>query len=290
MVPCFNAAVTLPMALGSLLSQTVGGWECVCVDDGSTDQTWTVLTEAARKDRRFVVERFEQNRGRGAARQRALEKATGEFLAFLDADDWMYPERLDKQLKWLAADSRIVAVSGCAAVTAGTDELIGLMRPQTRRSLPIVESFERPVPPPLLFPTSMVRTDLAKQVGFDPAFRRSQDSDFLIRVLLGRHYALGSEVVYAYSQGTAASLDRSLEGYRYRMRSHMRHLRSHPLRVARTLGETGGKYITYRVAGLLGVERKLIERRWSPADVETTTGFERALTVVSQAARQLFGA
>ncbi len=286
MLPCFNSAASLPFALASLTLQTVTDWECICLDDGSSDETWTVLRSAQQRDKRFRIERFTENRGRGAARQRILELAEGEALAFLDSDDWMYPERLEKQLRWLVADRRIAAVSACAAVTNGPDELIGVMRPKTDEPLPYVAAFERPVPPPLLFPTSMIRTELAKQTGFDPEFRRSQDSDFLIRALLGRHYALGSEVLYAYSQGTAASLARSLEGYRYRMRAHVRHWREHPVRVARTLAETATKYVTYQVAGALGMDRKLIERRWSAADDETTRGFAVALQAVGQVAHQ----
>ena len=290
MLPCFNAAETLPLALGSLRAQTVDDWECICLDDGSSDATWSVLESVQRRDPRFRIERFSENRGRGAARQRVLELARGEFLAFLDSDDWMYPARLEREMRWLMADSRIVAVSACAAVTAGAEDLVGVMRPRSERMLPVVEPFTEPVPPPLLFPTSMVRTDVAKATGFDPAFRRSQDSDFLIRALLGRHYALGADVLYAYSQGTAASLERSLEGYQYRMRSHLRHLQDYPVRVTRTLTETGAKYLTYRVAGMFGLDRRLIERRWSAADEETAHGFGIALTSVKHATQQLFDA
>jgi hypothetical protein len=127
----------------------------------------------------------------------------------------------------------------------------------------------------------MIRTELAKQTGFDPAFRRSQDSDFLIRALLGKRYALSDAVLYAYSQGSAASLDRTIDGYRYRMRAHRRHLRNYPVRVARTLAETMLKIATYKAAGMVGLDRRLIERRWSPATSELAGAFDDALATVS---------
>jgi glycosyltransferase involved in cell wall biosynthesis len=287
MMPCFNAADSLAMALGSLAAQTLADWECVALDDGSTDATWSILEDVARRDRRFRIERFPDNRGRGAARQRALELATGKYLAFLDSDDWMYPDRLACEVRWLDVDARIASVCVCAAVTNGPDELVGVMRPRADQPLPVVAAFLEPVPPPLLFPPSMIRTDLAQATGFDPAFRRSQDSDFLIRALLGKHYALAPDVLYAYSQGTAASLSRTLEGYRYRMRGHMRHWRRYPLRVTRTIAETGAKMLTYRVAGAVGADKKLIERRWSAPDAETAAGFATALTIVRAAAATL---
>ena len=291
MMPCFNAEVTLPIALASVAAQTIPDWECVCLDDGSTDGTWNVLSEISRRDARFRVERFSENRGRGAARQRLLEMVTGEYLAFLDSDDWMYPTRLAHEVRWLQADAKIAAVSACAAITLGSEQLVGVQRPHAETSLPIVAAFEEPVPPPLLFPTSMIRTELAQRTGFDRTFKRSQDSDFLVRALLGRHYALGSEVLYAFSQASAASLDKTLDGYYYRMRAHAKHWRAYPLRVSRTLAVTGAKMVLYGATGAFGAHQRLINRRWSEVvDDETRTGFQEALAAVRHASRDLFDA
>lgn len=288
MLPCFNASSTLRMALASVVAQSLDDWECICLDDGSTDETWEILQDASRRDPRFRTEQFIKNQGRGAARQRVLELARGEFLAFLDADDWMYPERLAREVCWLDADIQIVAVSASAAVTDGPERLVGVQRPRGPHALPVVAMFERPVPPPFVFPTSMIRTELARATGFDPKFRRSQDSDFLIRALLGKHYALSPDVLYAYSQASAASLERTLEGYRYRIRSHLRHWREHPLRVTRTISATGMKILAYQAAGALGMENALIERRWGPFDDETLSGFNVALAQVREASSVLF--
>ena len=130
----------------------------------------------------------------------------------------------------------------------------------------------------------------ARATGFDPAFLRSQDSDFLIRAMLGKHYALASDVAYAYSQASAASLSRTLEGYRFRMRGHLRHVREYPLRVTRTLAETGMKMLAYRAAGLVGRDQSLIARRWGPANDAIARDFEAALATVKAARDQLFSA
>ena len=283
MLPCFNSAATLPLALASLAAQTLDDWECVGLDDGSTDATWNVLTVAARRDPRIRIERFATNRGRGAARQRALQLARGKYLAFQDADDWSYPTRFASEVGWLDRDDGIAAVSACAAITDEPDHLVGLMRPGGRTDLPVIEEFDRPRPPPFVFPSSMIRTDLAQATGFDPAFRRSQDSDFLIRALLGRRFALGAEVCYAYSQASAATLERTIEGYKFRVRSHLRHVRDYPVDVALTVARTAIKGAAYRVAGFFGLDRKLIARRWEPADDATRRGFEIALAAVRDA-------
>ena len=287
MLPCFNSADTLPLALASLAAQTLDDWECICLDDGSTDATWAVLSEAARRDARIKLERFSENRGRGAARQRALELARGKYLAFQDSDDWSYPERFAYEVGWLEADPKIAAVSVCAAITDRPDHLVGVMRPGGGAKLPMVTELDRPMPPRFIFPSSMIETALAQRTGFDPAFRRSQDSDFLIRALLGRAYAFGSEIEYAYSQASAATLERTLEGYAFRMRAHLRHAREYPLDVARTIAATAAKMLAYRAAGALGRDRALIERRWQPADPDAQRGFDAAFEVIRRSSNPL---
>lgn len=92
-VPVFNAAAYLRAALDSLLAQSVGEWTAICVDDGSTDGSGAILDEYAVRDARFVVV-HQANRGVSAARNAAIERATGEVLVFLDADDVVAPDWL----------------------------------------------------------------------------------------------------------------------------------------------------------------------------------------------------
>ena len=85
-IPVYNAAPYLCACLDSILGQTLREIEVLCVDDGSTDESAAILTECAAKDERVKV--FSQaNMGQGAARNRALGKATGEYVHFMDADD-----------------------------------------------------------------------------------------------------------------------------------------------------------------------------------------------------------
>ena len=85
-IPVYNVAPYLRECLDSVLTQTFGNWEALCVDDGSTDESGAILDEYTAKDERFKV--FHQaNAGVSAARNAALDRATGEWICFLDADD-----------------------------------------------------------------------------------------------------------------------------------------------------------------------------------------------------------
>ena len=89
-VPVYNVAPYLRECLDSVLAQTYPNWECLCVDDGSTDDSGAILDEYAQKDSRFRVF-HKKNGGVSSARNLALDNATGEWVGFLDGDDVWTP-------------------------------------------------------------------------------------------------------------------------------------------------------------------------------------------------------
>lgn len=275
MIPCFNAERTLGMALASLRAQTYERWEAVVVDDGSTDETSRILSRFT--DPRLRIERFSANRGRGAARQRCLEMAQGDLLAFLDADDWLFPDKLSHQVAAMGEHPEIAALGAACVISDADGNAVG----QTRAGGHALDirRLSRLGPPPIGFPSCMVRMALAKEAGFNPAFRRSQDSDFLIKVMLGRAYGASSAPLYAYSQAEAASLDKTLEGYRYRLRCYRQYTDRYPIRSRAQLVKTLARMGAYKTAGLFSAEQRLIERRWE----KLSPDFERAFTDAKQA-------
>ncbi|WP_413438375.1 glycosyltransferase family 2 protein [Sulfuriferula sp. GW1] len=92
-MPCYNAAPHLPQSVGSVLSQTFTDWELIAIDDGSSDDTLTLLQ--AQKDPRIRVH-TQSNQGVSAARNAGLALARGQYVAFLDADDTWAPTFLAK--------------------------------------------------------------------------------------------------------------------------------------------------------------------------------------------------
>ena len=97
-IPCYNAEKFIVECLDSVIGQTLADIEIICVDDGSTDSTNSILNDYAKKDNRITV--LQQiNSGAGVARNKGLKIAAGEYLAFLDSDDVFEPEMLDKMYK-----------------------------------------------------------------------------------------------------------------------------------------------------------------------------------------------
>ena len=96
-VPCHDHARYLPDAVNSLRAQTMPSWECLVVDDGSTDDTPQVAARLALQDSRVRVLR-QPWRGCAPARNTGLDAACGQYLQFLDADDAILPTKLAAQL------------------------------------------------------------------------------------------------------------------------------------------------------------------------------------------------
>lgn len=95
-MPLYNAAKYLREALESVLGQTYGDFELICVDDCSTDDTRAILEESAKRDERIRLLSNERHAGAAAARNRGLENARGKYLLFLDGDDVFEEEMLEK--------------------------------------------------------------------------------------------------------------------------------------------------------------------------------------------------
>lgn len=100
MMPVFNAERYVGAALDSILDQTYSRWELLVIDDGSTDRSAEIL--ANYRDRRIRAI-HQPNQGEAVARNRALDEAKGELLAFLDADDQFLPQHLERLVQQLQA-------------------------------------------------------------------------------------------------------------------------------------------------------------------------------------------
>lgn len=94
-IPVYNCEEYLDESVNGILNQTFEDIEVICVDDGSTDNSLDKLRTFAKKDERVQVY-HQENQGGGAARNFALTKAIGKYVYFMDADDILYPEALEK--------------------------------------------------------------------------------------------------------------------------------------------------------------------------------------------------
>ena len=96
--PNYNCVRFIAQTIESVLFQTYTNWEMIIIDDCSTDGSYEIAQEYAIKDNRIKVIRNEKNCGAAISRNKAIEIAQGEFVAFLDSDDLWFPFKLEKQI------------------------------------------------------------------------------------------------------------------------------------------------------------------------------------------------
>jgi glycosyltransferase involved in cell wall biosynthesis len=111
-LPVFNGAKTLEGCLRSLQGLTLHEWECIAVDDASTDGSSAILEAMVHRDSRFRVLRHFSNRGVGAARATGLASAVGESIHFLDQDDHLSPQGIERLFAAVSHDGNAAGVFG----------------------------------------------------------------------------------------------------------------------------------------------------------------------------------
>lgn len=124
-MPVYNAGSFLREALDSVLSQTYKNWELICVDDGSTDNSLDILQEYVLIDSRIKVFKNHKNQGVSTTTNYAIGKCHGQYLARMDADDVMTPDRLDKQITYLGKNPQVVVLGGQCQLINEKDQSIG---------------------------------------------------------------------------------------------------------------------------------------------------------------------
>ncbi len=182
-IPAYNAERYIAQTLRSVFEQTYAPYEVIVVDDGSTDGTGRVVAQMGDRVR---YER-QANQGASAARNRGVELAQGEWIAFLDADDAWYPNRLEVQLDYAASNPQVGFIySDFALVDEGgrvleKDAL--RKRWEAERSkrnpkldLTVLAFYDQPFPYPST--VLMAKELLVKAGGFNLSFRANYHEDF----------------------------------------------------------------------------------------------------------------
>ena len=104
LIPNYNKADYLRVTLNTILTQTYSNWECVIVDDHSTDNSWKILEEFAKIDSRFKIYKRPNHlpKGGNACRNFAYTNSVGDFVVFFDSDDLLYPNAITKRVNTIS--------------------------------------------------------------------------------------------------------------------------------------------------------------------------------------------
>ncbi len=217
-VPCFQAEAFLEHTLESIRQQTFRGWECICVDDFSTDRTPAIIKEYVAKDPRFKLIQHRANGGLSAARNTGIRAARGGYICFLDSDDLMMTSSVENRLRAaLAADNERLAGSYSASLTI--DEACTRPPPATAcQGMRLIDFITAGGMCPFNANQPMFKTAVLRQLGgFDQRLRQAEDWDLWMRLMRHGYFLVPTQITDVTYRERSASMVRS---------APLRHLRT----------------------------------------------------------------
>lgn len=122
--PTYNSAKFISRTIQSVLAQTYQNWEMIIVDDCSKDNTKEIVENYVRNDSRIQYYLLDKNSGAAVARTTAMKLAQGSYMAFLDSDDIWMPEKLERQIRWMADNDHAFSCTSYEQIDEA-DNLLG---------------------------------------------------------------------------------------------------------------------------------------------------------------------
>ena len=194
-IPTYNRAAFLPKAIESVLAQTYTDWELIVVDDGSTDNTREVVSKYSDKRITYI---YQENSERSAARNNGIAHAKGNYICFLDSDNYMLPNRLEKIVECIASENKTACYY--------TDiEYVNEQRGS--KTLKMGKTYQFPIDVDLLIqdiiatPQICCAAEILRNHQFNPQLSIGEDMELLFRIT--NKYPL----IYILNQATVVEVE-----------------------------------------------------------------------------------
>jgi glycosyltransferase involved in cell wall biosynthesis len=277
-IPFLNARATLADAVRSVLAQTWDDWELLLVDDGSSDGS--VQVARAVQDPRVRVVCDGSHRGLTARLNQIAGLARGRYLARMDADDLMHPERLRRQVRFLEENPAVDLVDTAAVTIDEENEPLGVRgdRPLNTDPRAVLRSGL------LLHPTVTGRAVWFRDHPYDVRFVRGEDHELWVRTCQNTSFARLTEPLFFYREALSGNLRnylRSAESVRKVLRVYGPAVVGYG-ETALLLARSYLKSWTYWAYTKLGRQGRLIRARTRPLGADEAAAARAALSTILQ--------
>ena len=195
-MPVYNGEKYIQEAINSIINQTYSNWELVIVDDGSTDNTASIIKKFDDSRIKYV---YQKNQGPSAARNKGIGLAEGNYIAFIDADDMYVKDKLEKQVAYLEEtpavdivynDIKVIDVSSRVLYTLKSEGIY-----QNREDFLSVLLFRQIIPLP---PSILAKKKCFEKIRFNTKYVHGEDYDLTIRLAQENKYGYLKESLYLY--------------------------------------------------------------------------------------------
>ena len=219
-IPSYNRAYCIEKTIDSVLEQKRDDTEIILVDDGSTDNTRELVQNKYGNQVRYI---YQENQGIPAARNTGIKNAQGDFIAFLDSDDYWYPGKLEKQMALIAEHPEYGLVASrfdkiqCAENIKKTNRPLSYQSRRGKSGWVLNDLFQANF---IRTSSVMIRRDCFDRVGlFDEKQKQAQDYDLWLRMAAEYQVGFINEVLAVYLDNPKGISGDSLIGRVYRLRA-----------------------------------------------------------------------
>jgi len=193
-MPVYNEEASIKKAIKTVIDQTYKKFELIVIDDGSTDGTSNIVKTLQELDERIIYLRNEENRGTTYSLNRGLRKASGEYIARIDGDDWYHPRKLELQVKFLEGRSEYGIVGTFYILVDESGRAVKVRLPVTHSEIMKRMAYRNA----FAHSSIMVRRSVLDMVGYyDERYEYAQDYDLYFRILeVSKGYNLPLYLLY----------------------------------------------------------------------------------------------
>lgn len=265
-IPVFNADAFLAAAIKSVLIQSHQDFELILLNDGSSDNSQKIIEEFAKKDSRIKVINDGKNQGLIARLNQLVTLSSSEYFVRMDADDVMFPKRLEKQLSIMQNNPAVALVHSVAVSISKDNEILGL------KENPSPEKFKTGI----IHPTVMTRKYFLLDNPYEAGFPQMEDLELWHRTAIQYEFYYITEPLLFYREDGALVSKKHLRMYEGLI-NFCKKYGITGLRRYKILFSSRFKYITYKIVEKFGASNLIINFRFAKLSMSEKKKFKEIL-------------
>ena len=194
-IPNYNRAFLIGETLDSITSQTYHNWECIIVDDGSTDNSVDVIEQFVTKDSRIKLFKRPQNypKGANACRNIGMSKSNGDYIIFFDSDDLMFENHIEAKLKLVKTNNYDFAITRSAYFN-NPDNINPINYRDLGKKPITADNFITKQINWITFDI-IVKADVAKSINFTEKNQSAEEYNYFVKLVLKTENAVNQDIV-----------------------------------------------------------------------------------------------
>lgn len=220
-IPFYNAENFLSDTITSIISQTYKNWELILVDDGSSDSSLKIANYYAQKNSRIRVISDGKNKKLPIRLNQLISESKGDYIARMDADDIMHPQRLEKQIDFLQKNQQYDLVSSGLISINNQNEVKGF-----RCVSQLYDEFSSlNLSYPIVHPSVMARKSWYERNQYSLAYPRAEDFELWTRAIKSKDFKMAvlPDLLLYYREEGNLSIDKIINSYKDTLKIYLKH-------------------------------------------------------------------